>query len=403
MSAMPTFATPAKPRPRVAFVVQRCGEEVNGGAEMLCRDVAIRMARHWSVEVLTTCALHYDTWANHYPEGVSELQGVTVRRFANASQRDMAHFDRLSREVIAAGPGATPEMQAEWMRAQGPWCPALYDFIAANQADYDAFFFFGYLYAQTFFALPLVASKAILVPFAHDEWAIHFPMWDDLFRSAAGMVYSTPEEQRFLNRRFPGLDTSWPVIGTGIERPGQVDAAAFRKAFSLNDSFLLYAGRVDPSKGCGDLMAIFMAMRQGNRGPKKLVLIGRPMMPIPQHPDIIVLGYVDDQVKWNAYAAADIVVMPSPYESLSITLLEGWALARPALVNGKCSVLVDQCRRSQGGLWYDTPREFMMLSEALLGKTGAVLGQQGREFVDETYAWDVIEKAYQGVFNRLAA
>ena len=39
---------------KVAFVVQRYGLEINGGAELHCRWVAEHMNKHWDVEVLTT-------------------------------------------------------------------------------------------------------------------------------------------------------------------------------------------------------------------------------------------------------------------------------------------------------------------------------------------------------------
>jgi glycosyltransferase involved in cell wall biosynthesis len=81
-------------------------------------------------------------------------------------------------------------------------------------------------------------------------------------------------------------------------------------------------------------------------------------MPISSHPDIIALGFVDEQTKWDALAACDLLVMPSPYESLSIVLLEAWAVGKPVLVNGRCEVLVGQCRRAQGGLWYTSKYEF---------------------------------------------
>ena len=45
--------------PRIGFVVQRAGAEVNGGAESHCLQVALRMGRHWNTEVLTTCALDF--------------------------------------------------------------------------------------------------------------------------------------------------------------------------------------------------------------------------------------------------------------------------------------------------------------------------------------------------------
>jgi glycosyltransferase involved in cell wall biosynthesis len=118
-------------------------------------------------------------------------------------------------------------------------------------------------------------------------------------------------------------------------------------------------------------------------------------MDIPQHPDIIALGFVDEQTKWDALAACDLLVMPSPYESLSMVLLEAWMAGKPVLVNGRCEVLVGQCRRANGGLWYENFGEFTLGLAALLKDSiSSVLGRQGQRFVKEHYTWPVIERAY---------
>ena len=72
---------------KVAIVVQRYGADINGGAEQHARYVAEHLAKHVTVEVLTTCAREYTTWKNEYPEGVDRLRGVTVRRFATGRTR----------------------------------------------------------------------------------------------------------------------------------------------------------------------------------------------------------------------------------------------------------------------------------------------------------------------------
>ena len=84
-----------------------------------------------------------------------------------------------------------------------------------------------------------------------------------------------------------------------------------------------------------------------------LVLIGNPIIPIPDHPKIHHLGFVNDQDKFDALAAAELLIMPSYFESLSMVALEAWALGKPVLANGRCDVLKGQCIRSNGGLYYD--------------------------------------------------
>jgi hypothetical protein len=83
------------------------------------------------VEVLTTCAQDYITWKNEYPEGTDRIRGVTVRRFASAQQRDIDAFNRYS-EWIFTSPH-TREDELSWLRQQGPWCPALLEYLERNQ------------------------------------------------------------------------------------------------------------------------------------------------------------------------------------------------------------------------------------------------------------------------------
>lgn len=388
-------------RLRVAFVVQRYGLEVNGGAEALCRLVAERMTRHWEVDVLTTCALDYLSWRDHYPAGAQTLNGVTVRRFPVAEPRDIARFDRLSQQIVA-DPQPSRERMEEWSRAQGPWSPALVDFIAASRERYDVFFFCGYLYAQTYFGLPRVVDKAVFAPFAHDEWPIKLPMWDALFASVPRFLFATPEERLFLRQRFPGAELAGDVVAMGIDRPPDIDPARFRREHGLHDGFLLYVGRIDPSKGCQELLDDFLAHVAATGDQRPLVLLGRAVMPLPEHPQVRALGFVSETTKWDALAACDLLVMPSPYESLSIVLLEAWAVGKPVMVTSRCEVLRGQVARSNGGLEYRNGAEFSACVHALShGGAASVLGRQGYDFVRRGYTWEKVEQAYLAVAARI--
>jgi glycosyltransferase involved in cell wall biosynthesis len=226
----------------------------------------------------------------------------------------------------------------------------LITYVKQHEHEYDAFIFFTYLYATTYFLLPLVAPKAYLVPLAHDEWPIYLSMWDSFFEKPRGFVFNTVEERDFLMARFPKVSLEGSIAGVAVEPPLTYSAEAFRQQYNIYDPFLLYIGRVDASKGCEELCDYFIKLRFHEISPRKLVLLGKSTMAIPNHPDIITLGFVDEQTKWEALVACDLLIMPSPYESLSIVLLEAWAVGKPVLVNGKCEVLVGQSRRAQGGL-----------------------------------------------------
>lgn len=393
---------------RVAFVVQRCGVEVNGGAESHCLKVAQQMAKHWDTEVLTTCALDYMTWENHYLPGVVEEGGTKIRRFLVDQPRNVEVFNRRSQQLQPQLMSANVTEQELWMKSQGPRAGSLSDYIQANKKAYDAFIFFGYLYATTYFNLPLVREKAYLAPLAHDEWPIYMSMWNVFFQQPRAFIFNTPEEKEFLRSRFPHISFGGAIVGVGVEPPDNYSIERFRQQYGINEPFLLYVGRVDASKGCGELFQHFIALRKKETSPRKIVLIGRSVIDIPDHPDIVSLGFVEEQTKWDALAACDVLVMPSPYESLSMVLLEAWLMHKPVLVNGKCKVLVGQCRRAQGGLWYENVHEFITAIETLdspkdldLLNKGRQLGIQGHDFSINSYSWQKIQQDYLDLVNHL--
>ena len=119
-----------------------------------------------------------------------------------------------------------------------------------------------------------------------------------------------------------------------------------------------------------------------------LVLVGKPIIPVPQHHRIHHLGFLSDEDKFDALAAADLLIMPSYFESLSMVALEAWALGRPVLANGRCDVLKGQCIRSNAGLYYESYEEFAetLYSLESNGPLHARLGRNGREYFTRHYA-----------------
>jgi glycosyltransferase involved in cell wall biosynthesis len=385
----------------VAFVVQRCGSEVNGGAELHCLQVAQRMARHWRTEILTTCALDYMTWDNFYPAGPEQIGSTMVRRFLVDQPRDVESFNRLSSQLHTRQREATLEEQEDWMRAQGPISTPLFEYLRAHRHSYDAFIFFGYLYATTYFGLPLVQDRAFLASLAHDEWTIYLSLWDRLFVFPTLLIFNTAAEQDFLRKRFPKHSLSGPVVGVGIEPPQGIDPGSFKSRYHLDVPFLLYVGRIDESKGCGAMFEYFARWKKQTTAPHKLLLLGQEIMPVPFHDDIIHLGFVEDDQKWAAMKACDWLLMPSPHESLSMALLETWSVGRPALVNAECDVLVRHCQESHGGLWYNDFDEWSATLAIVDEETRVILGRQGQDYVRRSYSWDRVETSYLEILETI--
>jgi glycosyltransferase involved in cell wall biosynthesis len=291
--------------------------------------------------------------------------------------------------------------ELRWIQEQGPISTPLFNAISAAYAQFDAFIFFTYLYATTFFGLPLVSDKAILVPTAHDEPYLKLPLFRPIFHLPQVIIYNTEAERQMVNQVMHNHDPAQIVAGVGINIPEETSAERFRQTFGIAEDFLLYVGRVDQAKNVPELLEYFGRFRQAHQEPLKLVLIGRANIPLPNHPDIIHLGFQPEQIKFDALDAAMVVVVPSLYESLSMIALEAWWKENPVLVNGRCEIMKQQCRHSNGGLYYHAYDEFEVILRKLLAGDDLRrrLGRQGHHFVAHHYHWDVIMAKYQAVLE----
>jgi glycosyltransferase involved in cell wall biosynthesis len=387
---------------KLAVVVQRYGQTINGGAELHARYIAEHLARHADVEVLTTCALDYVTWRNELPAGVESVNGVTVRRFPVRHERDPHVFGRRSIYVFERPHSIHDELK--WLDSEGPTSPALIRYLREHGGQYDHCLIFSYRYHHAYFGVRALSSRAILVPTAERDTAIGLAIFQPIFRGVRALMYNSPEERTMIRAVSGNDDVPEAVVGIGSEIAQNPQASRFRQKFDIRGPFAIYIGRIDENKGCRELFEFFQGYVRAGEGELSLVLIGHPLLPVPEHPRIRHLGFLDDQDKFDAIAASDVLLMPSYFESLSMVALEAWALGRPVLANGKCDVLKGQCLRSNAGLYYDTYGEFVEALRTIEHSRwlNAALGANGRHFFREHYDWPVIERKYLQMFDRLS-
>jgi glycosyltransferase involved in cell wall biosynthesis len=360
------------------------------------------MAQRHQVEVFATRALDYLEWRNHYPKGTEIVRGIPVHRSTVKRTRNARVFASLSN--VCFHETHTREEEIAWVRENGPYSPELVKAVAAARTRFDRVVFYCYRYYHSFHGVPAVADRAILVPTAEEDPAIHLEVMKPLFRAPRGLVYLTPEEQALVEDASANGAVPSIVIGSGVNLPEADPAIDFRKAHGLERPFVLYVGRVDRNKGALTLFAYFKKFLEESGADVDLVLAGKSVVTIPDHPRIRHVGFITEEEKVAALRQCRVLVMPSAYESLSVIVLEAWKLGVPVLANARCKVLAGQCLRSNGGLFFHGYAEFAESLRMLLANDAmaAALGRQGKAYVDREYAWETIDAKMEDLLARTA-
>jgi glycosyltransferase involved in cell wall biosynthesis len=382
---------------KAAFVIPWYGENIPGGAESLCRGTIKALLKAGvAAEILTTCVqqFHSDWNQNFHPEGASLEHGVPVRRF-RVRQRDTAVFDRVNYKLMYNQPLTSANEEA--FMAEMINSPDLYRFMADHRSEY-VFLLIPYMFGTTYWGSRVCPERSVLIPCLHDEAYARMRMVGRMCESARGLIFNCEHEKRLAGRLYSLSPERTTVAGAPVDCEWQADPLRFRAKYGLSD-FFLYAGRTEKGKGADLLLEHFSRYCDETGRAEKLVFIGGGELEIPPgySSRIIRLGFVPEQDKYDAYAAAIALCVPSRMESFSIVTMESWLAGRPAIVNAECGVTTEFCIQSNAGLYFSRYEEFREILCLLSDDESlcAALGSNGRQYVLENFRPDVVAARYQ--------
>lgn len=362
------------------------GPDTAGGAEAHARQlVAALYAAHAPVEVWATTAKDaHAPLAPYYAHGDGEVDGVVVRRFApNLGTRlapllrATAHLPTHETALLQSLTGSDELLEA-----------------IAREWDARRWVFFLYAFPTSFWGAQIVRERGVLVPCLHDEPYARYTTTRHVLRTVRRVLANSVPEQHLICQLADLPPERVPVAGEGIDLERRGDGARFRTSHKLAEPLILFVGRRDHSKNLPLLLA-YWEEYLARRGPRAKLVVAGPgplHVPAPLRPWIVDVGFLDDQAKHDAYAAADVFCMPSTLESFCIVLMEAWLQGTPAIVHSDCTVTVQHCHDANGGVHFRTYRQFEAALDLLLGdqETRHTLGAQGQTWVQRTCRWDAV-------------
>lgn len=372
-----------------------------GGSELLCRQIAERLADFgYKCTVYTTTAKDYITWKNEYPSGDALLKGVVIKRFPVEKERDIESFNKFSDWIFFNDHSRQDEI--EWLERQGPYSPGLIEALEKEASGHDLFIFITYLYYNTYWGLKKTKSKKVLVPTAHDEPPLNLNIMKEIFSIPQAFLFNTESEKEMLARKFSFENKYQDIVGVGIEIPKRPHISNFCAKYRIKSPFILYAGRIEAGKGCKELIDYFLTYNCQN-SDLALIFIGKLLMDLPSHPKIRYLGFLSSEEKNAAMSSALVTIHPSHFESLCMAALESMAIKTPILVQEKAEPLRDHCLKGKSGLFYSNYEEFKKSLDLLLydSKLRRLMGKNGLKYVQDNYSWKHIIEKYRRLFEHL--
>ncbi|SFP37482.1 Glycosyltransferase involved in cell wall bisynthesis [Butyrivibrio proteoclasticus] len=392
---------------KIAFVAPWFGENIPGGAEMAMREhIKHLYAKGIDIEVLTTCVKQFtaDWNIDYYTPGLDTVMGIPTRRF-KVRKRDTHAFDVVNTKLMN-NVSLTDEEEETFVREMVN-SPDMYKYISEHQDEYSLFVYIPYMFGTTINGILACPEKAVVIPCFHEESYIHMRIFKDVFEKAAGMLYNAEPEKILANEVFDFSNVKQLTLGIGLDNDFSYDEKRFREKYKVNDPFILYAGRKDVGKNIYTLINYFREYKDRNKDSKlKLVLIGGGEVTIPDDiaSEVIDIGFVDRQDKYDACAAASMMCQPSIHESFSLVIMESWLCERPVIVHNRCDVTKNFVKESNAGLYFDNYFEFEGCVDYILNNPEVAdkMGKLGRKYVLETFDWDVITKKAISFFEEIA-
>jgi glycosyltransferase involved in cell wall biosynthesis len=403
---------------RVLHVTQGYSPAI-GGTERLVQRVSEELVQRWhdDVAVLTTDCYSGDAFYTpnlpSIPGEWSNLNGVQIRRLPVRRQLSRM-FRRPQALAYRLGLPFNDRLRA---LAGGPIVPGLRKAIASTTADVIVAASFPLLHMfDALAAARATCRPCVLIGCLHpdDRWGFERPMIYDAIREADAYIALTTHEAAHVVARGANPDRVH-AIGVGV------DARAFQGFSSEEARWRLgfdrrpvigFIGQLAQHKGIDTLLRAMPAVWRYEPEVNLLIAGGRTLFAdrveqiVRDWPDNfrrrtrIHLGFPEEQ-KPELFAAIDVLVCPSAFESFGITYLEAWAAGKP-VIGARAGAVPTVIDEGTDGLLiqYDDDlalaREVVDLVREPL--RAARMGAAGRAKALARHAWPLIADEYRRVY-----
>lgn len=389
---------------KITFVTPWYGEFA-GGAEVAVRTLAEQLSkRGFSIQVLTTCCRSpFDNWwQNNLPPGVTNINGVTVRRFPVKSEGEEIYHD-VNFKVIHK-----LEIDEQHQRQFVENTINSEELINYAKLNTKEHLVVGIPYTQglIYSLMKALEGRASIMPCFHNEPQFQWITTAEMLAHSKHIIFLTEEEKtlaiqyygHYIGRKI--VESS--VVGVGVELPIKSDSVFLNQPtvdrvaslYNLPKQFFVYVGRKDIGKNLLTLINYFKDYR-ANGGEATLVFLGGgDATLIPKEKGFIDLGFVSETDKYIIMSQSLGLINLSLNESFSLVIMEAWLCEIPVIVHHNCQVTTSHCLKSNGGIPILSSEEFdSALNFLTIQQQGKFLGKSGKHYVKRQYSWDdVVER-----------
>lgn len=258
--------------------------------------------------------------------------------------------------------------------------------------------------------IPFIVTPLFHV--GHPEYECH--SFFEMLRKSDAVLVLTDYEKKYLTTKSIMADKIH-VVGSGVnpEDFNEVDRSGFKEKYGLtNNQSILFMGHRIQSKG---IFTLIESMKYVKRSfpDVRLVLAGRSgreyieyysTLPQSLRSTIVDVGYLSKREKADAFAAADIFVMPSKFESMGIVYLEAWMCGKP-VIGAYSKTMSCVVKNGEDGFLIDFD-DSRMLGEKIvyLLKNDSLreeMGKTGREKVLRRYTWSRIAVKVEDIYKKV--
>lgn len=235
------------------------------------------------------------------------------------------------------------------------------------------------------------------------------------YTHATGLLALSNAEAKQI--RYYGIKTPIHVVPNGISFPengNKVDATSFRAKHQLSTehNIILYVGRINPKKGIHLLLHAFAELHKAL--PHTILLIaGDPDEDISYTAElhqiindknigsnVVWTGFLDEKMKQQAFAVADIFSHVSASEGMAMAILEAMAAGLPTIVSKACNM--DEAVQAQALIesTFEVNTLRIQLEQLLLDdQQRQRVGQTAYQYVRKYHNWHTIAQQVVQIYS----